>query len=202
VVSGGSEADVLNQPACVLWFTGLPAAGKSTIANLVEIELRRRGHMTCLLDGDDIRRGLNRDLGFTDTDRVENVRRVAEVGRLMVDAGLIVLIALISPFREGREMARSLVGGSRFFEIHVDTPLAVAEQRDPKRLYAKARKGQLLNVTGIDSPYERPENPEVRIDTARLSREECAQRVLDAFDAARDGAAQAGQSAAKGEVSG
>jgi len=153
------------QTPCVLWFTGLSGAGKSTIANLAEETLHARGLHTYLLDGDNVRHGLNRDLGFTDVDRVENIRRVAEVAKLMVDAGLIVLVSFISPFRAERRMARDLVETGEFIEIFVDTPLAVAEARDPKGLYRKARRGELKNFTGIDSPYEPPEHPEIRIDT-------------------------------------
>jgi bifunctional enzyme CysN/CysC len=168
----------LGQTPCVLWLTGLSGAGKSTIANLVETELHRRGNHTYLLDGDNVRHGLNRDLGFSDVDRVENIRRVAEVARLMVDAGLIVLVSFISPFRSERELARSLFADDEFIEVFVDTPLAVAEARDPKGLYKKARSGQLPNFTGIDSPYEPPENPELRISTIDLGPEHAAATVL------------------------
>ena len=153
------------QKPCVLWFTGLSGAGKSTIANLVEKKLLSRGLHTYLLDGDNVRHGLNRDLGFTEADRVENIRRIGEVARLMVDAGLIVIVSFISPFRSERRMARSLVEEGEFIEIFVDTPLGVAEERDPKGLYKKARLGELKNFTGIDSPYEQPEHAELRIDT-------------------------------------
>jgi bifunctional enzyme CysN/CysC len=157
------------QAAGVLWLTGLPGAGKSTIARLIEAGLHRRGNHAYVLDGDNIRRGLNCDLGFTDADRVENVRRVAEVARLMVDAGLIVIVAFISPFASGREMARSLVGEHAFFEVFVDAPLEVTEARDPKGLYRRARAGTLPNFTGIDSPYEPPQAPDLHLDTVRLS---------------------------------
>jgi bifunctional enzyme CysN/CysC len=167
-----------NQKACVLWFTGLSGAGKSTIANLVEKKLFGMGRHTYLLDGDNIRHGLNRDLGFTDADRVENIRRVGEVARLMTDAGLIVLVSFISPFRSERQLARSLLAEGEFFEIFVDTSLAVAEARDPKGLYAKARAGKIRNFTGIDSPYEPPENPEIRIDTGRVDAEQAAEQVI------------------------
>jgi bifunctional enzyme CysN/CysC len=163
---------------CVVWFTGLSGAGKSTIADLVEQRLHRAGRHTFVLDGDNVRHGLNKDLGFTDADRVENVRRVAEVSALMVDAGLIVLVSFISPFRAERALARGIVASDEFCEVFVDTPLPVAEQRDPKGLYAKARRGELPNFTGIDSPYERPENPELRIDTTLLSADEAADAVL------------------------
>jgi bifunctional enzyme CysN/CysC len=147
----------------VLWFTGLSGAGKSTISNLVERKLHALGKHTYLLDGDNVRLGINRDLGFAEVDRIENIRRVAEVARLMVDAGLIVLTAFISPFRAERTLARSLVEEGRFIEIHVDAPLSVAEARDPKGLYRKARRGELMNFTGIDSPYEAPEAPELHL---------------------------------------
>lgn len=163
---------------CVVWFTGLSGAGKSTIADLVEQRLYRSGRHTFVLDGDNVRHGLNKDLGFTDADRVENVRRVAEVAGLMVDAGLIVLVSFISPFRAERNLARGIVETDEFCEVFVDTPLSVAEERDPKGLYAKARRGELPNFTGIDSPYERPENPELRLDTTELTAEEAADAVL------------------------
>ena len=162
----------------VLWFTGLSGAGKSTIANLVEKQLHALGRHSYLLDGDNVRHGLNHDLGFTDADRVENIRRVAEVARLMVDAGLIVLTAFISPFRGERALARSLVADGEFIEIHVDTPLAVAEARDVKGLYKKARRGELANFTGIDSPYEAPEAPELRVDTIDMTAEQGADLVV------------------------
>lgn len=165
-------------PRCI-WFTGLSGAGKSTIADQVEVQLNARGIHTILLDGDNIRHGLNRDLGFTDADRVENIRRVAEVAKLMVDAGLVVLVSFISPFRADRQMARELFAPGEFLEVYVDVPLVIAEARDVKGLYAKARAGQLPNFTGIDSPYEAPESPELRIATDRLSPSEAAQVVLD-----------------------
>src|SRR5205814_2742917 len=169
----------------VLWFTGLSGAGKSTIANLVEKKLAATGRHSYLLDGDNVRHGLNKDLGFTEADRVENIRRVAEVAKLMVDAGLIVLTAFISPFRSERAMARSLLGEGEFVEIYVDTPLEVAEQRDVKGLYRKARRGELANFTGIDSPYEAPENPEIRIDTTTLTPEQAAERIVAHLQALR-----------------
>ena len=149
----------------VVWFTGISGAGKSTIANRTEQLLHAHGVHTYLLDGDNVRHGLNRDLGFTELDRIENIRRVAEVARLMADAGLVVLVSFISPFRAERRMARELAGDGRFCEVHVDTALEVAEARDRKGLYRKARRGELANFTGIDSPYEVPEAPELRIDT-------------------------------------
>ncbi|MEP7280632.1 MAG: sulfate adenylyltransferase subunit CysN [Rubrivivax sp.] len=178
-VDKAARGALLHQKPAVLWFTGLSGAGKSTIANLVEKKLHATGRHCYLLDGDNVRHGLNKDLGFTEVDRVENVRRVAEVARLMVDAGLIVLTAFISPFRAERALARGLVAEGEFIEIHVDTPLEVAEQRDAKGLYKKARRGELANFTGIDSPYEVPESPELRIDTVRCSADEAADQVID-----------------------
>ncbi|MCE3270656.1 MAG: adenylyl-sulfate kinase [Ramlibacter sp.] len=174
-----ARARLMGQKPCVLWFTGFSGSGKSTIANMVEKQLHAMGRHTYLLDGDNVRHGLNKDLGFTDADRVENIRRVAEVSRLMVDAGLIVLTAFISPFEAEREMARGLVGEGEFIEIFVDTPLHVAEQRDVKGLYQKARRGELKNFTGIDSPYERPENAALVVDTTRVTPEQAAAQVLE-----------------------
>jgi bifunctional enzyme CysN/CysC len=164
-----------------VWFTGLSGAGKSTIADVVEQKLHAEGRHTYLLDGDNVRHGLNRDLGFTDADRVENIRRVAEVSGLMVDAGLIVLVSFISPFRAERQLARERVEADEFIEVHVDTPLHVAEARDVKGLYKKARSGQLPHFTGIDSPYEPPEAPELRVDTTTMTAEEAADRVIAAL---------------------
>ncbi|MGE0861968.1 MAG: sulfate adenylyltransferase subunit CysN [Gammaproteobacteria bacterium] len=169
------------QKACCLWFTGLSGAGKSTIANLVEKQLHALGHHTYILDGDNVRHGLCKDLGFGDADRVENIRRVAEVVKLMVDAGLIVLTAFISPFRAERGMARELLDAGEFIEVFVDTPLADAEARDVKGLYAKARRGEIGNFTGISSPYEPPQAPEIRIDTTSVSAEAAARLVVDAL---------------------
>jgi bifunctional enzyme CysN/CysC len=166
------------QRSCVVWLTGLSGAGKSTIANLVEKKLHAMGHRTYLLDGDNVRHGLNKDLGFTDQDRVENIRRVAEVARLMVDAGLIVLTSFISPFRSERRMARALVQEGEFFEVHVDVPLAGAEARDVKGLYRKARRGELKNFTGIDSEYEIPEHAELHLRTDSLQPDEAAERIV------------------------
>ncbi len=174
-----TRAQLKGQQGRVLWFTGLSGAGKSTIANLAERTLWGMGRHTMMLDGDNLRHGLNRDLGFTDIDRVENVRRVAEVARLMVDAGLIVLVALISPFRADRALARQRFEPGEFIEIHVDVPLALAEARDPKGLYRKARGGLIRQMTGIDSPYEAPERPELLLDTSVLGAEAAAQRVVD-----------------------
>jgi bifunctional enzyme CysN/CysC len=172
------RASQKGQQACVLWFTGLSGSGKSTVANIVEKRLQALGRHTYLLDGDNVRHGLNKDLGFTDADRVENVRRVGEVAKLMVDAGLIVLVSFISPFKSERRLARSLLDAGEFFEVFVDTPLAIAESRDPKGLYKKARSGELKNFTGIDSPYEPPENPEIRLETAYLDAEISAEKIL------------------------
>ena len=177
-VDKASRAALAGQKPAVLWFTGLSGAGKSTIANLVEKQLHAAGHMTYLLDGDNVRHGLNRDLGFSDADRVENIRRVAEVARLMADAGLIVLVSFISPFRSERLMARELMQPDEFAEIFVDTSLAEAERRDVKGLYAKARRGEIRHFTGISSPYEAPENPEIRVDTTKLTAEGAADVIM------------------------
>ena len=163
----------------IVWFTGLSGSGKSTIANVLERLLFIAGRHTYLLDGDNVRHGLNRDLGFTDADRVENIRRVGEVAKLMLDAGLIVLVSFISPFRAERDMVRRMVGEGEFVEIFVDTPLDVCESRDPKGLYSRARSGEIQNFTGLDSPYEAPETPDVRLDTTKLSPEEAARRIVD-----------------------
>ncbi len=178
-VSRETHATLKGQKPAVLWFTGLSGSGKSTIANLVEKKLVARGRHTFLLDGDNIRHGLNRDLGFTEADRIENMRRVGEVARLMADAGLIVLTAFISPFRAEREMVRKMLPEGEFIEVFVDTPLADAEKRDPKGLYAKARAGEIKNFTGIDSPYEPPENAEIVIDTMTLTAEAAADRIVE-----------------------
>ena len=178
-VDKAARAALLGQKPVVLWFTGLSGAGKSSIANLVTKKLYAMGRHTYLLDGDNVRHGLNRDLGFTDADRVENIRRVAEVSKLMVDAGLIVITSFISPFRAERDMARRLLETGEFVEVFVDVPLEVAESRDVKGLYAKARRGQLPHFTGIDSPYEAPEAPEIHLPAAQISLEQAADRVVD-----------------------
>ncbi|MFK5979967.1 MAG: sulfate adenylyltransferase subunit CysN [Rhizobiaceae bacterium] len=174
-----TRTKLMGQKPAILWFTGLSGSGKSTIANFVEKKLTALGRHTYLLDGDNVRHGLNKDLGFTDADRVENIRRIAEVSKLMVDAGLITLVSFISPFRSERRLARELVEKDEFFEIYVDTPLEVAEARDVKGLYKKARAGDLKNFTGIDSPYEEPENPEMRVQTTTLSAEEAADFIIE-----------------------
>ncbi|MDD2100699.1 MULTISPECIES: sulfate adenylyltransferase subunit CysN [Pseudomonas] len=178
-VNKKARAEQMGQQPVLLWFTGLSGAGKSAIANLLETRLYARGRHTYLLDGDNVRHGLNRDLGFTDADRVENIRRVAEVSKLFVDAGMIVLTAFISPFRSEREMARGLLQDGEFIEIFVDTPLAVAEERDPKGLYKKVRRGELKNFTGIDSPYEVPSKPDIHIQTSKLTPEGAVDRIIE-----------------------
>ncbi|MEO0544181.1 MAG: sulfate adenylyltransferase subunit CysN [Pseudomonadota bacterium] len=178
-VSKQARSDMKGQKPCVLWFTGLSGSGKSTIANIVEKKLAAATIHTMLLDGDNVRHGLNKDLGFTNTDRVENIRRVAEVSKLMVEAGLITLVSFISPFRAERRMAREMLPEGEFITIYVDTPLNVAEERDVKGLYKKARAGDIKNFTGIDSPYEAPENAELTLNTVDMTAEQCADRVID-----------------------
>ena len=181
-VSRASRSAQKGQRACVLWFTGLSGAGKSTVANLVEKRLFALGRHSTMLDGDNVRHGLNRDLGFTDTDRVENIRRVGEVARLMADAGLIVLVSFISPFRSERRMARDLMPEGEFLEVFIDAPLSAVEARDPKGLYKKARRGEIKHFTGISSPYEIPENPELHIDTTKLSPEAAAELIVQQLE--------------------
>jgi bifunctional enzyme CysN/CysC len=178
-VNKASRAEAKHQKPVVMWFTGLSGSGKSTIANIVERTLFAHGHHTYLLDGDNVRHGLNRDLGFTDADRVENIRRVAETAKLFVDAGLIVLVSFISPFRSERRMARDMLQPGEFLEVFVDTPIEICMQRDPKGLYEKAKAGEIKNFTGIDSPYEPPETPEIVLDTAKKSAEELARDIVD-----------------------
>jgi bifunctional enzyme CysN/CysC len=174
-----ARAQLNAQKPVMLWFTGLSGAGKSTIANHLEQKLHALGKHTFILDGDNVRHGLNRDLGFTEADRVENIRRIAEVAKLLVEAGLITLVAFISPFRAEREMARELVGPDEFIEIFVDTPLEACEQRDPKGLYKKARRGELRNFTGLDSPYEPPGSPELTLDALNDSAVDLADRIIE-----------------------
>ncbi|MFE1601335.1 adenylyl-sulfate kinase [Methylobacterium sp. ID0610] len=177
-VSARERAGALRQRPCIVWLTGLSGAGKSTLANLVEADLATAGRHATILDGDNLRCGLNRDLGFSDADRVENMRRTVEVARLMADAGLIVLVSLISPFRRERAQARAAAGAVPFIEVHVDAPLAECERRDPKGLYRRARSGEIAHFTGIDSPYEAPEAPDLHLDTGRLAPEQAAARVI------------------------
>jgi bifunctional enzyme CysN/CysC len=177
-VNKQARAGMKGQKATILWFTGLSGSGKSTIANLVEKALVAEGRHTYLLDGDNVRHGLNRDLGFTDADRVENIRRVGETAKLFLDAGLIVLVSFISPFRSERRMARELVGTGEFIEVFVDTPLDVCMTRDPKGLYEKARTGAIKNFTGIDSPYEAPQGAEITLATVEAPAEAQAERIL------------------------
>ena len=172
------HANLKNQKPAVLWLTGLSGSGKSTIANAIEKKLAGMNRHTFLLDGDNVRHGLNKDLGFTDADRIENIRRVGEVARLMTDAGLIVITAFISPFRAERTMVREMMQPGEFVEVFIDTPLNIAEQRDVKGLYAKARARELKNFTGIDSPYETPENPEIIIDTTQMDIETAADKII------------------------
>ena len=178
-VSRVDRERIKNQKGCVVWFTGLSGSGKSTIANRLEHKLNERGYHTYLLDGDNVRNGLNSDLGFSKEDRVENIRRIAEVARLFVDAGIIVLVAFISPFRDDRLKARRLIGDSDFFEIFVDTPLEVCIERDPKGLYKKALRGEIEEFTGIDSPYEPPEKPDLVVKTVQTSPDDAAESVFN-----------------------
>ncbi|MGB5920510.1 adenylyl-sulfate kinase [Arcobacter sp.] len=170
---------LLNQKPCILWFTGLSGSGKSTIANAVEAELFKIGRKTYLLDGDNVRHGLNKDLGFSELDRIENIRRIGEVSKLFVDAGIIVITAFISPFKADRQIARSLVKYDEFIEVFVDTPLDICENRDPKGLYKKAREGAIQNFTGIDSPYEVPTSPEIIIKNSKSSIEKNCDIILN-----------------------
>jgi adenylylsulfate kinase len=177
-VTKQERATIKKQNPCILWFTGLSGSGKSTIANAVEAKLNHLHHHTYLLDGDNVRMGLNKGLGFSDEDRVENIRRIGEVAKLFVDAGTITLTAFISPFQEDRDRVRALVQEDEFIEVYIDTPLAVCESRDPKGLYKKARQGEIKDFTGISSPYEAPKNPEIHVKTDELSIEACADLVI------------------------
>lgn len=179
VVSKQERSDKKGQKPCVIWFTGLSGSGKSTIANTLERALFERGHHCYLLDGDNVRQGLNGDLGFTDEDRVENIRRIGEAAKLFVDAGLIVMTAFISPFRTERKLARDVVENDEFIEVHMSTSLEVCEERDPKGLYKKARAGEIPFFTGIDSAYEAPENPELVIDTGASDIQTCTEQLIN-----------------------
>ena len=178
-VTRAERAKIKRQRPSLLWFTGLSGSGKSTIANALDVALHHRGYHTFLLDGDNVRRGLNKDLGFSDSDRVENIRRIGEVSKLFTDSGLIVLSAFISPFASDRRMVRNLFPAGEFIEVFMDTPLATCEERDPKGLYQKARAGQIKHFTGIDSPYEIPERAEVRLDTSEMTVDDCVDSLID-----------------------
>lgn len=177
-VSKDQRASLKNQKPCVLWFTGLSGSGKSTIANALEAILADEGHHTYLLDGDNIRHGLNKNLGFSPEDRVENIRRIGEVAKLFADAGLVVMTAFISPYRDDRDQVRKLLDDGEFLEVYVDTPLEVCEERDPKGLYKKARSGEIPNFTGISAPYEAPNAPEIHLKTAEQSIEDSARQIV------------------------
>ena len=178
-VSKAERRRLNNHTSCIIWFTGLPSSGKSTIASAVEHQLFARGVRTYLLDGDTVRHGLNRDLGFSPEDRTENIRRIGEVAKLFVDAGMITLVACISPYRQDREQARKIIEPGEFIEVYVQCPVEVCEQRDIKGLYRKAKKGEITEFTGVSAPYEEPLNPEIIVETARISVEEGVQNILD-----------------------
>ena len=182
-VSKKNRSNQKKQRPCVIWFTGLSGSGKSTIAGAVEQKLHESGHHTYLLDGDNVRHGLNKNLGFSDDDRIENIRRIGEVAKLFTDAGLIVLTAFISPFRADRRMVRELVEQNEFIEVHMNTPIETCEARDPKGLYKKARAGEIKNFTGIDSEYETPEAAEIIVNAKELNIEECADKVIEYLQA-------------------
>lgn len=178
-VTQEQRAEQKAQKPCVLWFTGLSGAGKSTIANALDIELYKMGYHTYLLDGDNVRHGLNKDLGFSDKDRVENIRRIGESAKLFVEAGILVMTAFISPFKADREMVRTMLEIGQFIEVFVDTPLDICEDRDPKGLYKKARAGEIKNFTGIDSAYEAPKSPEIVLDSGSKSVSECVAELIE-----------------------
>ena len=180
-ISAEDRAKAKNQKACVIWMTGLSGSGKSTLANALEVKLAQMGQHTYLLDGDNVRHGLNRDLGFTETDRVENIRRISEVAKLFVDAGLIVSTAFISPFRQDRALARGLFEQGQFLEVFVDAPLEVCEERDPKGLYKKARAGEIPHFTGIESPYEAPDAADIHVNTGEMDIEAAVDHVIAAL---------------------
>lgn len=177
-VSKQNRAQLKNQKPCLLWFTGLSGSGKSTVANAVDAKLFEMGKHTYILDGDNVRHGLNGDLGFSDVDRVENIRRISQVGKLFVDSGLIVSTAFISPFQSDRDMAREMLDDGEFIEVFIDTPIEICEQRDPKGLYKMARAGEIKDFTGISSGYDVPSSPEIHVPTAELSIEECADLIV------------------------
>ncbi|MCS5585147.1 adenylyl-sulfate kinase [Marinobacter sp.] len=177
-ITRAQRSENKNQKPCLLWFTGLSGSGKSTVANALDVALHNSGYHTFLLDGDNVRHGLCRDLGFSDEDRVENIRRIGEVSKLFADAGLVVLSAFISPFSSDRRMVRNLFPAGEFIEVFMDTPIETCEQRDPKGMYRKARSGKIKHFTGIDSPYEAPERPEVRLDTSTMSVNECVEALI------------------------
>ena len=176
-ITKAHRANALKQKAQCIWLTGLSGSGKTTLAHALEMKLHNLGQHVYILDGDNVRHGLNSDLGFSDTDRVENIRRIAEVAHLMVDAGLIVIVAFISPFRADRELARQRFESDEFLEVFVDTPLAICERRDTKGLYVKARQGDITDFTGVSSPYDPPKNPELHLDSANLSVEDCIEKI-------------------------
>ena len=178
-ISREQRAKQKSQKPCVLWFTGLSGSGKSTVANAVEQKLFEAGFHSYLLDGDNVRHGINKDLTFSDDDRIENIRRIGEISKLFVDSGLFVLTAFISPFKADRQLVRELVGDAEFVEVFIDTPIEICEQRDPKGLYKKARQGEIKHFTGIDSPYEAPDSAEIIVKTADMNIEECALFVLE-----------------------
>jgi bifunctional enzyme CysN/CysC len=178
VITREARSEIKHQKPCAIWMTGLSGAGKSTIANVLEQKLHAKHKHTITLDGDNVRHGLNKDLGFSDTDRAENIRRISEVSKLMLDAGMITVVSFISPFRAERLLARDIIGDDNFIEVYIDTPLSVAEKRDVKGLYKKARSGEIPNFTGIGSPYEAPENPEISLDTEKYSAAELADQVI------------------------